>query len=127
LCQCGIISANVVFKKQNLEADFVPLGFTIKNGSYDYTQYNLSISSDQSKKLSASFTANLRQFYNGNYNSHTAGVSFAPILYVFISQNIQVGKMENVEINNTSKNVTLYAVEGTIALNPRVQPSGLFQ
>jgi hypothetical protein len=123
----GIISANIVFNKQNLEADFIPLGVTIQKGSYDYTQYNLSVSSDQSKKVSASVTANLGQFYNGNYNSVTTAVSFAPSPYFFISPNVQIGKMEKVGISNTTKDVALYTVESIIALNPRVQLSGLFQ
>lgn len=123
----GVVSWYVIFTKQNLENSFAPLGVTINKGSYEYIRHKLAISTDQSKKISASLVGNLGQFYDGSYNSLTATFSFAPIPYIFISPNIEFGKLKEVGVNNTTKNVTLYTVEGRIALNPRLQLSGLFQ
>jgi len=123
----GIISWYIVFTRQHLENDFIPLGVTIKKGDYAYIRHKISFSSDQSKKISATLTANLGQYYDGSYHSLTAAVSFAPSPYIFISPGIEAGKLEKVGANGATKNVTLYTVEGRIALNPRLQLSGIFQ
>lgn len=123
----GIISWYVILTKQNLEEGFNPLNVLINKGSYSYTRHKISLSSDPSKKISASLTGNLGQFYNGNYNSLNAVMSFALIPNLFLSPGIEVGKLDKAGINQTSKNVNLYTVEGRIALNPRLQLSGLFQ
>jgi len=123
----GILSGSVIFNKQNLESDFVPLGVIIKKGSYTYTQYNFAISTDPSKRVRASFAGNFGQFYNGSYNSVTAGLGFAPSPHLSISTSFQAGKLENVGVDRVTKNVVLYAVQGIVALNPRVRLSGLLQ
>ncbi len=123
----GVLSWYVIFTKQNLDASFNPLNVTINKGSYTYTRHKISVSSDPSKKISASLTGNLGQFYNGSYNSLAATMSFAPSPYLFLSPNIEYGKLSNVGVNLVSKNVTLYSVEARIALNPRLQLSGLLQ
>jgi hypothetical protein len=123
----GIISWYTIFTKQNLEEGFDPLGVPINKGSYNYTRHKISISSDPSKKVAASLVGNLGQFYNGLYNSLTATLSYAPSPYIFLSPNMEYGKLKNVGINNVTKNVTLYTVEARVALNPRLQLSGLFQ
>ncbi|MBL7723639.1 MAG: carbohydrate binding family 9 domain-containing protein [Chitinophagaceae bacterium] len=123
----GVVSWYAILTKQILENDFSPLGVTIAKGTYEYTRHTLSVSSDQSKKISASLAANLGKFYNGTYNSFKATVSFAPMPYFFLSPIIEVGKLKNVGFYRTTKNVTLYQMEGRVALNPRMQLSGLFQ
>jgi hypothetical protein len=123
----GIISWYIVFTRQHLENDFIPLGVTIKKGEYAYIRHKISLSSDQSKKLSATLTGNLGQYYDGSYHSLTATVSFAPSPYIFISPGIEAGKLEKVGANGATKDVMLYTVEGRIALNPRLQLSGIFQ
>ncbi len=123
----GIFSYNLILTKQNLENDFHPLDVTISKGSYDYTRHKISISSDQSKNISAVLIGNLGQFYDARYNSLTTTVSFAPSPHLFISPNIEFGKLEKVGVDQTIENVTLYTIEGRLALNPRVQLTGLLQ
>jgi hypothetical protein len=123
----GILSWNVILTKQNLENDFTPLGVTIAKGSYSYLSHKIMLGTDPSKKFSASLTGNLGQFYNGSYNSITAAFSFAPVPYLYLAPNIQYGKLANVGISKVSKDVTLYTLESRIALNPRVQLSGVVQ
>ena len=123
----GTLYWYVVFNKQNLESSFTPLGVNIGKGNYDYTRHKIGFTTDQSKKLSASLVANLGQFYDGSYNALTATLSFAPTPHLFISPNIELGKLKNVGTDQVSKDVTLYTVESRLALNPRLQLSGLFQ
>ncbi|MEO6632461.1 MAG: DUF5916 domain-containing protein, partial [Mucilaginibacter sp.] len=112
----GVLSWYVIFTKQNLDASFNPLNVTINKGRYAYTRHKISVSSDPSKKISASLTGNLGQFYNGGYSSLAAAMSFAPSPYLFLSPNIEYGKLNHVGVNLVSKNVTLYSVEARIAL-----------
>ncbi|MEO6979009.1 MAG: hypothetical protein ABI113_11545, partial [Mucilaginibacter sp.] len=123
----GVLSWYVIFTKQNLDASFNPLNVTINKGRYAYTRHKISVSSDPSKKISASLTGNLGQFYNGGYSSLAAAMSFAPSPYLFLSPNIEYGKLNHVGVSLVSKNVTLYSAEARIALNPRLQLSGLLQ
>jgi hypothetical protein len=117
----------MIFTRQHLENDFTPLGITISKGSYAYIRQKISLSSDQSKKISAALTGNLGRYYDGSYHSLVVTCSFAPVPYIFISPNIEVGRLKKVGINSTTKDVTLYTVEGRVALNPRLQLSGVFQ
>lgn len=117
----------VVFNRQVLESSFAPLGVTIAKGSYDYTRHKIGFTTDQSKKISASLVANLGQYYNGSYNALTATVSFAPVPYLYLSPNIEFGRLRKVGKGQVSKDVALYTVESRLALNPRLQLSGLFQ
>jgi hypothetical protein len=123
----GIISWNMVFTRQHLEQAFMPLGVTIEQGDYAYLRHKVSISSDPSKKISLSLTGNLGRYYDGRYRSLVAGLSFAPSPYIFISPNVEVGRLEKAGIDRISKNVALYTVEARLAVNPRLQLSCLFQ
>jgi len=123
----GIVSWYIIFTRQHLENDFVPLGVTINKGDYHYIRHKISLSSDQSKKVSATLTGNLGQYYDGSYHSLTATVNLAPSPYFFISPSIEAGKLKKVGVNGTTTDVMLYTVEGRIALNPRLQLSGIFQ
>jgi hypothetical protein len=117
----------MILTRQVLTDHFSPLGVLINSGSYDYTRHRLSISSDPSKRLAGSLTANLGQFYNGSYHSLTAAFTFTPAPYFYISPNMEFGKLKNLGANGTTENTILYTVEGRLAVNPRLQLSGLFQ
>jgi hypothetical protein len=123
----GVLSWNMVFTRQHLEEDFTPLGVAIAKGDYSYTRHKLSYNTDQSRRLSASLAANLGQYYNGSYHSVTAALRFAPAPYVFIAPSIERGRLDEVGVGRFAKDVTLYTVEGRLALNPRLQLSGIFQ
>lgn len=123
----GFISWSVVVTRQNLDSAFTPLGVNINKGSYNYIRHQVSVGTDPSKTFSLSLLGDLGQYYNGSFNSLTAAVSFAPVPYFFISPNIEFGKLKDVGSYLTSKDVTLYSVTGRVALNPRIQLSGIYQ
>ena len=123
----GVISWYMIFTRQHLESAFTPLGVPIEKSDYNYVRHKISVSSDQSKKISVALTANLGQYYNGSYHSLTGTFSFAPSPYIFISPTVEIGRLEKVGVNSISKDVTLYTVEGRLAVNPRLQLSCLFQ
>ena len=123
----SVISWYMIFTRQHLENTFTPLDVTIEKGDYNYVRHKISISSDQSKKISIAVTGNLGQYYNGSYRSLTTTFSFAPSPYIFISPTVEIGHLEKVGASSISKDVTLYTVEGRLAVNPRLQLSCLFQ
>ncbi|HVU54488.1 MAG TPA: DUF5916 domain-containing protein [Puia sp.] len=123
----GLISWHVIFTRQRLENDFTPLGVTIGAGDYTYIRHKILLSTDPSKKISAALTGDLGQYYNGSYQSVTATCSFAPVPYFFISPTVQAGRLKNVGVDNTTKNIRLYTIEGRVGLNPRLQLSGILQ
>lgn len=122
-----LIYYNITFTKQIVDERFYLLGSPIQKGAYQYTTQKLGVSSDQSKKISVSVTGNKGKFYNGNYNSVVAKLTIAPIPHIFISSGIEKGKVKDFGENSESNNITLYTVEGRLALNPRLQLSALFQ
>ncbi len=123
----GLLSWYVIVAKQNLDDAFSLLNVPISKGTYSYTRHKITLNSDPSTRFSIALTGDLGQFYNGAYNSLNTTLSYAPSPYFFISPSIEYGRLTNVGTNMVSKDVTLYTLEGRIALNPRVQLSGLFQ
>jgi hypothetical protein len=123
----GVISYAVVLTKQVLDAPFTPLGTSIIAGTYQYTRHRLSFTSDLSKKIAGELVLDAGGYYNGKYNSIAAAVSFAPVPYFYTSPKIQLGRLNGVGEMRGSKNVTLFSVQQRLALNPRVQLSGVYQ
>lgn len=123
----SLIFYNVTFTLQNVESNFNLLGENVTNGVYKYTRQKFGFASDQSKKIAITVTANTGDFYNGKYNSVSAILSLSPIPNIYVSPNIETGRLSHFGSNEVAKNVTLYSLESRLALNPRVQLSGLFQ
>lgn len=123
----SVISYSIVLTKQLLDAPFTPLGTSINAGEYRYTRHRVSFISDLSKKISAELDYDAGGYYNGTYNFLTAAVSFAPVPYFYISPKVQAGKLDKVGKMVGSTNVTLFSLQQRLALNPRVQLSGVYQ
>lgn len=123
----GSFSYSAVITGQHLEEDFSPLGTAIEKGDYNYTRHKISFSTDQSKRISATLTGNLGGYYNGRYNSAQMGIGFSPSPHFFFSPQLEIGKLQSVGIERSTRKVSLYTLEARAALNPRVQLSGFFQ
>lgn len=123
----SLIFYNVTFTMQNLDAPINILGVDLNQGVYKYTRQKFGFASDLSKKLSTGITFNLGDFYNGQYNAVTTVVNIAPSPHFFFSPSWETGKLKNFGADTTTKNVNLLTVECRLALNPRLQLSGLLQ
>lgn len=112
---------------QYLTEPFSPLGVKINSGSYNYTRHAIYWGSDGSKKVSFNWNGEYGAYYNGKLNTTNFSVLVAPIPHVSITGKYNRNTFKNVGINNTSKNIDLWAIEGRFAANPRLQLIGFYQ
>ena len=112
---------------QYLTEDFSPLGVTIGEGDYDYLQQTVLASTDPSKKFSATGIITWGSYFNGDFSSGDLQMFFSPIPHFSLVGRFNQIHFKNVGINNTTKTVDLYSIEGRFALNPRLQLSSFYQ
>lgn len=119
------ISANVI--KQNLISDFKPLGLVIPVGAYDYVRYTLQAGSDPSKKVSYTASHNFGKYYDGSLRSADLSLSVIPVPHISLKGSVNWNQFNQVGGETGFKEVTLYTMQGRLALNPRIQLVGLYQ
>ena len=112
---------------QNINFDFAPLGLQITRNDYYYTRYVVRYNTDRSRKWSASFRFDLGDFYNGNRNSLTSGIRYAPIPHLAMTADYEYNSIEGLGIDREDLETHLYAGSLRLALNPRVQFSAFYQ
>lgn len=112
---------------QNLVEPFSPLGVKIAAGQYNYTRHTIYWSSDGSKKVSFSWNGDYGNYYNGKLNTTNFSVLVAPIPHISINGRFNRNNFQKVGVNQTTKTVDLWSVEGRFAANPRLQLIGFYQ
>lgn len=112
---------------QNLTSTFSPLNVNIAPGNYHYFNHQVYFSTDPSKILNAlvSFTAGT--YFNGKLITGDYKVQFAPIPYISFLGEFNQNHFENVGSDNTTKTINLYILQARLAVNPRLQFSGIYQ
>jgi hypothetical protein len=123
----GGLSWNWIFFKQNLEEDFNPLNSNIAIGNYHYNRHRITYRTDPSKKISLSTIANRGDYYNGRYHSVSGNIIIAPSPHFYFSGTTEIGKTFDLGENRDSRSIQLYSIESRLAVNPRIQLTGLFQ
>lgn len=112
---------------QNLTTTFSPLNVDIAPGSYHYFNQQIYFSSDPSKMLNTMITFSAGSYFNGRLITGDYKVQFAPIPYVSFLGEFNRNHFESVGVNNTSTTVNLYILQTRLALNPRLQFTGIYQ
>lgn len=112
---------------QRLTEAFAPLGVSIKEGDYHYTTHQFYYSTDQSKILNLYINYSLGTYFNGKLNSADYRLQFAPIPHFSITGRFNRNHFKEVGENKTTTKVDLYAIEGRLAMNPRLQLIGFYQ
>lgn len=112
---------------QNINFDFNPLGISIEEKRYFYTRQFIRYNSDRSRKLSASFKYEWGGFYNGNRNTITAGMRYAPLPHIAITADYEHNNLKNIGIQKESLETDLYSASLRLALSPRMQLSTFYQ
>jgi Domain of unknown function (DUF5916)/Carbohydrate family 9 binding domain-like len=112
---------------QNLTTTFSPLNVNIAPGNYQYFNQQIYFSSDPSKMLNTQITFTTGTYFNGRLIMGDYKLQFAPIPYVSFLGEFNRNRFENVGINNTTTVVNLYILQTRLALNPRVQFTGIYQ
>lgn len=112
---------------QNINFNFAPLGLEIEQKNYQYTRYYFQYYSDQSKKLSGSFSYSFGDFYNGIRNTSYVGFRYAPLPHISLSANYEYNNLNGIGIEEEDLDTNLYTASLRLALNPRVQLSTFYQ
>lgn len=123
----GYYGFTLSYALQDLISDFNPLGIFIAKGRYTYNRYSLVAGSDPSSKISYSFQHEFGDYYNGSLQTTNFTISIIPIPHISLRGSINTNQFKNVGIELEKKQVTLYTIQGRLALNPRVQLVGLYQ
>ncbi len=112
---------------QNINFDFQPLGLAIEQKRYFYTRQFVRYNSDRSRKLSASFKYEWGGFYNGNRNTITAGMRYAPLPHIALTADYEYNNLRKIGILRENLETNLYSASLRLALSPRMQLSTFYQ
>jgi hypothetical protein len=117
----------VTASRQDLTAVFQPLGVTIAPGNYHYLWQEIYANSDPSQIVNVSVDAKTGTYFNGWLNTVDFKLQFAPIPHISLSAEYNPDFFRGVGTPKTTTTVNLYILEARLALNPRLQISGIYQ
>jgi hypothetical protein len=117
----------VTASRQYLTAAFQPLGVTIAPGNYHYLWQEVYANSDPSKFVNLSLDYKTGTYFNGWLNALDMKLQFAPIPNISLSAEYNPDFFKRVGKPMTTTTVNLYILQARLALNPRLQISGIYQ
>jgi hypothetical protein len=123
----AILSLTGLFVRQNISSAFSLLNEEIAIGAYDYTRYNIGLSTDPSSKISTILNYEFGDFYDGRLESLNASLTLIPIPHIFLKGSFNRNRFETLGTNGAFGTVNLYTLESRIFLNPRFSLNGLYQ
>lgn len=123
----GLISYTMIPSWQNFDFSFLILGQTIEADTYQNVRHKFQYRSDQSRKLSTNFIANLGDYYNGDLNSYSITGRYAPLPQASLELSFEHNNFKSFGAEQASFNTDLYSVGIRLAANPRIQLSGFYQ
>ena len=112
---------------QHLTYTFVPLGVVIAPGDYNFTRQEFWIQTNPSKILNLSWDFKWGGYYNGKLTTSDIKLQFAPVPQISLVAGWNSNHFKGVGESDTTTVVDLFSLQGRLALNPRVQLTGLFQ
>ncbi len=123
----GFLGYGFIAVWQHLTSTFSPLNVDIGPGSYHYFNQQIYFQTDPSKIVNTIITLSSGSYFNGRLFTGDYKVQFAPIPYVSFTGELNQNHFTNVGVNQTTKSVNLFIIQGRFALNPRVQFTGIYQ
>jgi len=112
---------------QYLTEPFEPLGVTIGIGEYHFSRQEIYFSTDPSRILNLVVDYRWGSYFNGKLSTADIKLQFAPIPHISLLGGFNRNHFMGVGDAKTTTTVDLYSLQGRLALNPRLQLSGLFQ
>ncbi len=112
---------------QHLTAAFSPLDVTIAPGDYHYLNQQILLQTDPSKIINANITFTTGTYFNGKLTTGDYKIQFAPSPHVSFLGEWNQNYFTRVGIDKTTKTVDLLILQTRLALNPRLQFTGLYQ
>jgi hypothetical protein len=123
----GYLGYGVIPVFQRLTDPFEPLGVSIQPGEYHYFHHQLWYSTDPSKILNLVGITDWGAFFNGRLFATDVTLQFAPLPNFSIAWRFNRNYFKGVGVDNVTKTVDLYSIEGRLALNPRLQLVAFYQ
>ncbi len=123
----GYIGYGLNANYQNLKESFIPLEVEIIPGEYDYLRHFFLASTDPSKKISVSGFVDWGNYFDGSLSSLDLTFRFVPIPHISLATRYNRIGFSKVGVDQTSKRVDLYSIEGRFAINPRIRLTGVYQ
>lgn len=112
---------------QNLTSFFSPLNVNIAPGNYHYFNQGITLQTDPSKIINANINLTTGSYFNGKLTTGDYKIQFAPSPHVSFSGEYNQNYFTMVGVDNTTKTVNLFILQTRLALNPRLQFTGLYQ
>jgi len=112
---------------QNLSASFNPLGIPIDQGSYTYHRYYLNAGSDPSRIIFGVLNYEFGDYFNGSLQNINFSIGLNPVPQVSVNAGVDRNQFSHVGSNNLSPLISLYTIQGRLALNPRIQLTAIYQ
>ncbi|MDD4109148.1 MAG: DUF5916 domain-containing protein [Prolixibacteraceae bacterium] len=112
---------------QHLPVTFTPLGVPIEPGDYNYIQHTVVARSDPSRKINFTGSVNWGDYFDGRLTTGDIKAFFAPIPHISLGGQFNRNIFTDVGVENISKTVDLYSLEGRFAVNARLQLSSFIQ
>jgi hypothetical protein len=112
---------------QHLTSAFSPLDVTISPGDYHYFNQQILLQTDPSKIINANITFTTGTYFNGKLTTGDYKIQFAPSPHFSFLGEYNQNYFTKVGIANTTKTVDLFILQTRLALNPRLQFTGLYQ
>jgi hypothetical protein len=116
-----------LFVRQNISSAFSLLNEEIVIGEYNYTRYNIGLSTNPSSKVSTILNYEFGDFYDGHLASLNASLTLIPIPHVFLKGSFNRNNFKTLGTDRSSGTINLYTLEGRMFLNPRFSVNGLYQ
>ncbi|MEM9528545.1 MAG: hypothetical protein AAGA31_18165, partial [Bacteroidota bacterium] len=106
---------------QSLRNTFSPVGIDILPGDYQFTSHRFSYVGDFSRKFAISGAYRFGGYFNGNLNTVSSSLRFAPLPHIQLTANYQFNRLSNLGAELRTAETNLIGAELRLALNPRVQ------
>ncbi|MEM9834873.1 MAG: DUF5916 domain-containing protein, partial [Bacteroidota bacterium] len=106
---------------QSLRNTFSPVGIDILPGDYTFTSHRFAYRSDFSRKMALSASYRLGGYFDGNLNTLSSSLRFAPSPHIQLTADYQFNRL--IELGEAVRTVetNLIGTQLRLALNPRVQ------
>ena len=111
----------------HLTNTFEPLGVVIAPGDYQYTRQEVWMQTNPSKVINLAVDVKWGGYYNGKLTTTDIKLQFAPIPHISLLASWNRNHFMGVGISDTTTIVDLYSLQARLALNPRLQLTGLIQ
>ena len=115
------LSYSISTNWQSLRDTFSPVGIDILPDDYQFTSHRLSYRGDFSRKIAISAAYRFGGYFNGNLNTVSSSLRFAPIPHIQLTADFEYNRLSSLGELSSTAETHLVGTELRLALNPRVQ------